>query len=80
VVIPNNDYSRRKFIIGKYGSEDNDIPITYVSSVDSTVNISGNLLDEKDQLKTFGIIMNGPQVQKIIWNTNVLGATNMEHF
>jgi hypothetical protein len=47
VAIPNNDYARRKFILGRYGEDDmeDSKPITYISSTDNAVNISGNLVN-----------------------------------
>ena len=77
VSIPNNDYSQKKFILGKYGEEETITPITYVSSVDSVENISGNLAAQEDlntsnqediSQKQFGIAANGPIKKKIIWN------------
>jgi hypothetical protein len=44
VAIPNSDFSRKKFIIGRYGDNDSSSPIAYVSPIDSVVNISGNLV------------------------------------
>lgn len=67
VSIPNNDYAQRKFILGKYGEEEDSLPITYVSSIDSVVNISGNLANNI-QDKEFGIAANGFTKKKIIWN------------
>lgn len=74
VAILNNDYSQRKFILGLYGDDEANTPITYVSSADSVVNISGNLVepvyDSEDNLIPFskGILMNGPADSYIIWN------------
>lgn len=65
VEIPNNDYTRKKFIIGKYGEDESNTPITYVSSTDSVVNISGNLFNKNGP---FGLLMNGPHEKRIIWN------------
>jgi hypothetical protein len=73
VAIPNNDYTQRKFILGKYGEEDNGIPITYVSSADSVVDISGDLIDA-DPKKQYGIVMNGLYSKKIIWNKSFIAG------
>jgi hypothetical protein len=67
VSIPNNDYSQKKFILGKYAAEDKNLPITYVSSTDTIVNISGNLANNIIDSK-FGIGAGGPVKKKIIWN------------
>ena len=69
VTVPNNDYSQKKFIIGKYVEDEteNNTPITYVSQTDSVVNISGNLIDWKHEIKNTGIIMNGPKSSVLVW-------------
>ena len=69
VTVPNNDYSQKKFIIGKYVEDEteNNTPITYVSQIDSVVNISGNLIDWNNEIKATGIIMNGPESSVLVW-------------
>ena len=69
VTVPNNDYSQKKFIIGKYVEDEteNNTPITYVSQTDSVVNISGNLIDWNKEIKATGIIMNGPELNVLVW-------------
>lgn len=68
VTVPNNDYSQKKFIIGKYveGEEENNTPITYVSQIDSVVNVSGNLINW-DEIEATEIIMNGPKSSVLVW-------------
>ena len=43
VSIPNNDTTQEKFIIGKYVKDNNTTPITYMSPLDSVLQMSGNL-------------------------------------
>lgn len=68
VAIPNNDYARRKFILGRYGEDDmeDSKPITYISSTDNAVNISGNLVNW-DNAQNTGIIINGPAETVLVW-------------
>jgi hypothetical protein len=42
-------------------------PITYVSPLESIVNISGNLMESIGS-NEFGILANGIEKKKIIWN------------
>lgn len=69
VTVPNNDYSQKKFIIGKYVEDEteNNTPITYVSQTDNVVNISGNLINWNNEIKATGIIMNGPKSSVLVW-------------
>lgn len=68
VNIPKNDYSKKKFIIGKYSTDDESAPITYVSPLESVVNISGNLTTSILGKRQYGILANGPEKSKILWN------------
>jgi hypothetical protein len=43
------------------------LPLTYVSSIDSVVNISGNLMDSVKNHQ-YGIIANGSDAERILWN------------
>lgn len=67
VNIPKGDFTQKKFIIGKYTADDNGSPITYVSPLDSIVNISGNLTSILGE-REYGILANGPETKKILWN------------
>ncbi len=65
VSVPMGDFSQKKFIIGKYVSDNDASPITYVSPLDSVVNMSGNLVPLN---KTASITANGSERNVIIWN------------
>ena len=67
VNIPKGDFTQKKFIIGKYSADDNGSPITYVSPLDSIVNISGNLTSILGE-REYGILANGSETKKILWN------------
>jgi hypothetical protein len=58
------DYTQKKFIVGKYATDNDSTPLTYVSPLDTVLNISGNLVTEL----TEGIVANGEKKEKIIWN------------
>lgn len=68
VNIPKNDYGKKKFIIGKYSTDEESSPITYVSPLESVVNISGNLTTSILGQRQYGILANGPEKSKILWN------------
>lgn len=65
VSIPMGDYTQKKFIVGKYATNNDSSPITYISPVDTIVNISGNLVTGNTK---YGIAANGNEKEKIIWN------------
>lgn len=47
VQIPLNDWSQKKTIIGRYRSNENDTPTTYVPPLDKIINITGNLISTR---------------------------------
>lgn len=65
VKIPQGDYTKEKFIEGRYVNDNNTSPITYISPLDTIVNISGNLVDNSNI--QYGIVANGDLREKIIW-------------
>lgn len=70
VTIPNGDFSQKKFILGKYVTDEESSPITYISPLESVVNISGNLLGSKGS-EEYGILANGPEKSKLIWKQSL---------
>ena len=64
VQVPMGDFSQKKFILGKYVSDNNSTPITYISPVDTVLNVSGNLVGNL----TGGIVANGKDTRHILWN------------
>ena len=58
VTIPQGDYSKQKIIVGKYLESDNSEPYTYVSPLDSFVDMTQNLI-EPGMVDTTGLIANG---------------------
>lgn len=65
VSVPMGDYTQKKFIVGKYVNDNNSSPITYVSPLESVVNMSGNLVPLNT---TASIKANGTERSVIIWN------------
>ena len=65
VNIPEGDYAKQKYIVGKYASEDDASPITYISPTENIINITGNLIKNP---KNTGIIANGPDQELLVWN------------
>lgn len=65
VSVPMGDYTQKKFIVGKYVSDNDASPITYVSPLETVVNMSGNLVP----LNTIASIKaNGTERSVVIWN------------
>ena len=48
ITIPNGDYDQQKIIIGKYVAEDNDTPYIYTQPLDTIINVSSNLINNKE--------------------------------
>ena len=65
VSVPMGDYTQKKFIVGKYVVDNDSAPITYVSPLESVVNMSGNLVPLNT---TAGIKANGTERSVVIWN------------
>jgi hypothetical protein len=60
--------TQEKFIIGKYVNSDSNVPITYMSPLDSVMKMTDNLFTgKKDDDKPYGLYANG---QKTLSDTN----------
>lgn len=64
VSIPMGDFSQKKFIVGKYVSDNDSNPITYISPADTILSISGNLTENVKG----GIVANGTNTSRVLWN------------
>lgn len=64
VSIPMGDFSQKKFIVGKYVTDSNTAPITYMTPVDSVLNISGNFANGIQG----SILANGETLEKELWS------------
>jgi hypothetical protein len=58
------DFSQKKFIVGKYVTDNNTAPITYMTPVDSVLNISGNFANGIQG----SILANGETQEKELWS------------
>ena len=67
VTIPQGDFSKQKIIAGKYLESDNSEYYTYVSPLDSFIDISQNLI-EPGMVKTTGLIANGDVEEITLWS------------
>jgi hypothetical protein len=65
--VPMGDFSQKKFILGKYVTDSNSEPITYISPVDTIFNISGNFTDGL----VGSILANGSETEKELWSTTL---------
>lgn len=72
VQVLNGDYSGKKYIIGKAVTSTDTTPLTYVSPIDTIVNITDNLVDDKGSIA--GLIANGNETSINLW-----GADLSEH-
>ena len=64
VSVPMGDFSQKKFIVGKYVTDNNTAPITYMTPVDSVLNISGNFANGIQG----SILANGETQEKELWS------------
>lgn len=64
VSVPMGDFSQKKFIVGKYVSDNDSNPITYISPADTILSISGNLTENVKG----GIVANGTDTSRVLWN------------
>ena len=70
VLIPKGNYSEKKFIQGKYVSDNDSTPITYVSPLGSIVDITGNIANNI-QNNSFYIQANGKIKEKKLWEIDL---------
>lgn len=64
VLIIDGDYSKEKFIQGKYSADEDSAPITYVSPFDAVVNITDNLSSSNTTV-IYGITANDANAKEI---------------
>ena len=71
VSIPKGDYSGDKYIIGKCVDDELIMPITYISPLDTVIDVTGNLLSETKQKAQFDLVANGIKQQVPIWSADL---------
>ena len=66
VSVPMGNLQEQKFIVGKYASDNDTNPITYISPDDTILNITGNLISSSNI--NGGIVANGSDTLRVLWN------------
>ena len=70
VSILNGDFANKKFIVGKYTSDEYTSPITYKSPLEAIVPITGNLVSIDKKVPT-SLRANSSTREKVLWSTNL---------
>ena len=71
VSIPNGDYSGDKYIVGKCVDDEAIKPITYVSPLETVIDVSGNLINQMKSSAEFGLVANGAKREIPIWSADL---------
>lgn len=71
VSIMNGDYSQKKYIVGLHVTDDSSLPITYVSPLDTVLDMSDNIISSN---MVHGLKANGFTQQICLWSTNLNNA------
>ena len=71
VSIPKGDYTGDKYIVGKCADDELIKPITYVSPLDTVIDITGNIVSEQKQNTQFELVANGVQQEIPIWSADL---------
>lgn len=71
VSILNGDFTQKKFIVGKYVVDDAVTPITYVSPLDTVIDVTGNMISETKSAAQYGLISNGKVTEIPIWSADL---------
>lgn len=71
VSILNGDYTQKKFIVGKYVVDDAVTPITYVSPLDTVIDVTGNMISEAKASAQYGLKSNGKVTEIPIWSADL---------
>lgn len=71
VSILNGDFTQKKFITGKYVVDDAITPMTYVSPLNTVIDVSGNVISDDKFYHQFGLITNGQRKEIPIWSADL---------
>ncbi len=74
VLILEGDYTKTKYIQGKHNTQEADKPITYVSALNSILDLTDNMVDSTDASKITGITANGSRLEEHIGTINLSSA------
>lgn len=73
VTIPQNDYNKQKLIQGPYMSDSDLLPVTYVSPLDSFVDMATLTKNDKDV--SGSLKSNGEKTEVLLWSMNCKDST-----
>ena len=77
VTIPNGDMQNKKYISGLYISDENGDYITYVSPMNSFVDLTGDLTKDKFRDTRFSLLANNPEeLTTFVWDSGVVSYRN----
>ena len=71
VSILNGDFTQKKFITGKYVVDDAITPMTYVSPLNTVIDVSGNIITGDKFYHQFGLVTNGQRKEIPIWSADL---------
>ena len=74
VTIPQGDYSRQKVIIGKYTADDENIPVAYVSPLETVITMTDNILPPV----TGSLIANGSTPSIVLFEGTLNNSDKVE--
>ena len=71
VSVPNGDYSQKKYIEGLNVTDNNTSPITYVSPLDTMLDMTDNIISENRKEKIYGLRANDKNQSEIcLWSAD----------
>lgn len=71
VSVPNGDFTQSKYIVGKYAAEEVYIPLTYVSPLESMVDMTDNIIPEEQANGNYSLKANGNVKERTIWSADL---------
>ena len=71
VSILNGDFTQKKFITGKYVVDDAITPMTYVSPLNTVIDVTGNMISDAKFQHQFGLVTNGNKKEIPIWSADL---------
>ena len=77
VSIPNGDYTGYKYIVGKCVEDNAITPITYVSPLETVVEVTENLISNSKSAAQYGLIANGTKKEIPVWSVDL--STNKNY-
>ena len=75
VSIMNKDYSQKKYIIGLHVTDNDTLPVTYVSPLDTVLDMSDNIMDTTSSEYLWSLTANSDIEEICLWSTNLTQAS-----